>query len=140
MSRLLTWIAAGFCASSMNRTKKSGSLLRSTCVKRLVWGSVLTPVLLLQLARAFSLTASSKRCNGAWTPMLTSRNIADHAQSGQPAPTTSKLVIGHEDRAEREAPIAGPGLPALPVCERRAPDWAVSGSMTQISRMRFRLL
>ena len=45
MSRLLAWIAGGFCASSMNRMKKSGSLVRSTCVKRLVWGWVLKPIL-----------------------------------------------------------------------------------------------
>ena len=46
------WNAGGLCASSMNRTKKPGSLVRWTCVKRLIWGWVLMPILLLSLADA----------------------------------------------------------------------------------------
>ena len=53
MSRLLAWTARGFCASSMNRMKKSGSLVRSTCVKRLVWGWVLMAIVAASLPLAW---------------------------------------------------------------------------------------
>src|SRR5262245_24930250 len=107
-------MAAGFCASSMNRTKKSGSLVRSTSVNRFVWGWML-------IYSVLSLTVSHSTADvRSSTTKITLRFLRDlRGFTGSTCRTTQGVAHASEaNRQSRAGTLASVCLDLATGCRR----------------------